>query len=90
MFKVSDGDRLCQECFSLVAREATNRMEFPDHQGGRQVGHTSVCIRCGISLSSRTGRRRHSLLGASNERSYIENEIFPRQVSHLYHLLTGS
>ncbi|KAJ2937214.1 hypothetical protein O0L34_g19211 [Tuta absoluta] len=78
--EVTDTDRLCQECVTLLIRESANRNEHLYNQPNRQVGHLCVCIGCGISLGSRTGRRRHRFIERSNERSYIENLIFPRQV----------
>lgn len=71
---------MCEECVRLVIRDANNRIADPNYRPNRQMGHICVCISCGISLSRRTGRRRYRLSERSVERSYIENQIFPRQL----------
>ncbi|XP_047027923.1 uncharacterized protein LOC124636006 [Helicoverpa zea] len=76
--QVTDGDRICQECMNLILTELNNRNE--NNIGGRQLGHQSVCVWCGISISRRTGRRSRPLTDDHPERAYVAGIISPRQI----------
>ncbi|KAJ8734366.1 hypothetical protein PYW07_014917 [Mythimna separata] len=75
--EVTEGDRICQECMNLVLIELNNRNEHII--GDRQLGHQSVCVWCGISISRRTGRRSRPLTEGHPEWAYVAS-IIPRQI----------
>ncbi|RVE40827.1 hypothetical protein evm_014523 [Chilo suppressalis] len=58
---VSVNDQLCQACLMLVKREAANHDEDASHHSEREIGHSCVCVCCGVSLSTQSGRGRHRL-----------------------------
>lgn len=64
---------------NLILTELNNRNE--NNIGGRQLGHQSVCVWCGISISRRTGRRSRPLTDDHPERAYVAGIISPRQVN---------
>ncbi|PZC74525.1 hypothetical protein B5X24_HaOG207692 [Helicoverpa armigera] len=76
--QVTDGDRICQQCMNLILTELNNRNE--NNIGGRQLGHQSVCVWCGISISRRTGRRSRPLTDDHPEWAYVAGIISPRQI----------
>ncbi|RVE52856.1 hypothetical protein evm_002513 [Chilo suppressalis] len=77
--EVTVADSICQECINLIIVNLSNNNE--DNSVAQQIGHQSVCVCCGLSISRRSGRHFRPLLNEHPERAYIANIINPHQIS---------